>query len=359
MVLNLYQTPAFARGKGPSGPTQVIIAPVTLKDYSDTIEALGTTKSNEMVVIKTDTSEKILEIHFEDGQEVKQGDLLITLTKAEEDADLRAAEASLLEADSAYQRAKKLQKNNALSTKVLQERLTILQQRKANIETIKARLDKHIITAPFDGVLGLREVSIGTLLQPNDPITTIDDITKIKVDFDVPSTYLSSLTKGASFAGKVEAFPNQEFKGKIQAINTRIDPVTRTVKTRGIINNPNKILKPGLLMSIDIIKNQRQAIVIPEESLIKRSDKNFVFITDKKEGKLFAKEIEVTIGTRKPGEIEILSGLNAGDNIIVHGIVKIKDNSEIKIKAIEDKDMSLQELIKQEQDNKKDKGDQE
>ena len=116
-------------------------------------------------------------------------------------------------------------------------------------------------------MVGLREVSVGTLVQPSDQITTIDDISVIKVDFDVPSLFLPTLKKGLKITGKVEAFGNREFSGEVQTVNTQVDPLTRTVKVRAIIPNEDRVLKPGLLMTIDLIKNERQAIVIPEEGL--------------------------------------------------------------------------------------------
>src|SRR5690606_8788421 len=126
---------------------------------------------------------------------------------------------------------------------------------------IKARLDKLIIAAPFDGILGLREVSIGALVQPGDQITTIDDLSQIKVDFEVPAVFLSALQPGLPIAGKVSAFQSREFTGEVRTVNTQVDPVTRTVRVRAVLPNPDLILKPGLLMTITLYKDQRQALL--------------------------------------------------------------------------------------------------
>lgn len=333
--------------KGQQGPVSVIVSPVKLQSFADRVEALGTSKANETVVLTPDTSEKIAEIHFDDGQEVKKGDLLVSLDKNEEEADLRAAEALLSETRAAYNRAKDLQSNSALSKGTLQERLSSLKQSEAAAESIQARIDELTITAPFDGILGFREVSVGALVQPGDMITTIDDLSQIKVDFDVPAVFLATLKPGLPIIGKVGAFGDREFKGEVRTVNTQIDPVTRTVKVRAVMPNADHTLKPGLLMSITLLKDTREALLIPEEALIKRGEKNFVYVAVQEDGKLLARQTEITIGGRQPGDIEVLSGLNAGERVISHGTLKVNDGAQISIRATEAEDTSLDELLKQ------------
>lgn len=349
IVLALVGHPSvsLAQKGGPKGPIAVIVSSVVTGGFSDRVEALGTTKANESVVITADRSEKIIGIHFEDGQEVKQGDLLVTLDKTQEEAELRASKALTSETQTAYNRAKGLSGNSALPRATLQERSAELKQAQAVTESLQAGLASYEITAPFDGVLGLREMSVGTLVQPGDMITTIDDLSQIKVDFDVPSVFLSTLKPGLPISGTVEACGVREFTGIVKTVNTQIDPVTRTVKVRAVIPNEDGVLKPGLLMSITLSKNPRQAVLIPEEALIKRSDKNFVYVIAKAEGKMIAAQTPITIGARKPGTIEVLSGLNEGDQIVVHGTLKIRDGAEVSIRAEENADTTLDELLKQ------------
>lgn len=346
ILLACFNFPAEAQ-RGPQGPVGVIVAPVKVQNFADRVEALGTTKANETVVITADTSEKITEIHFEDGQEVRQGDLLVTLDKSQEEAELRAAEAQLVEAQSSYNRAKNLQNTSALSKATLQEREAALTQRQAIIDEIKARIDKRVIAAPFDGILGLREVSMGALVQPGERITTIDDLSRIKVDFDVPSIFLSSLKPGLLIVGTVEAFGDREFKGEVRTVNTQIDPVTRTVKVRAILPNPDNILKPGLLMTITLLKDQRETLLIPEEALLKRGNKDFVYVVAQEDGKTIARQQEITLGGRQPGVIEVISGLAENDQVIAHGTVKVSNGAEISIRAVERENTPLDGLLKQ------------
>lgn len=345
-ALTLGFSPSFAQ-KGSQGPVSVIVSPVKSQEFADRVEALGTAKANETVIITPDTSEKVAEIHFEDGQEVKAGDLLLTLDKSTEEADLKSAQAIKSERWSAYDRAKGLQQSSALSKATLQERLAAYTQSEAEVEAIKSRIEELTITAPFDGILGLREVSVGTLVQPGDMITTIDDLSQIKVDFDVPSVFLSALEPGLPIVGRVEAFGAREFKGTVSTINTQVDPVTRTVKVRAVLPNTDHVLKPGLLMSIVLLKDSRKALLIPEESLIKRGEKNFVYVAAQENGKTIARETEITIGGRQPGDIEVLSGLKAGDLVISHGTLKVSNGAEISIRATETDNAPLDDLLKQ------------
>lgn len=346
-IFSILSSQAYAQQRGPQGPTPIIAAPVKLQSFADSVEALGTTKANETVVITADTAEKVTAIHFDDGQQVKQGELLVTLDKGEEEAALGAAQAALSEAQSSYQRAKGLQDNSALSKGTLQERLAELKQSEAGIEEINARLEKRDITAPFDGVLGLREVSVGALVQPGDMITTIDDLSQIKVDFDVPAVYLPTLRTGMPVTGNVEAYGDREFQGTVRTINTQVDPVTRTIKVRAVVPNTDGSLKPGLLMSITLLKNQRQALLIPEEALIKRAADNYVYRVVRQDGKTIAQQQKIEIGARQPGVVEVLSGVSEGDQIVTHGIIKISDGAEISIRALEEENKPLQELLEQ------------
>lgn len=347
LVFLIFVSPAMAQDRKTQGAIPVISAPVRLQDFSDALEALGTTKANETVLLTTDTTKKVTEIYFEDGQIVKKGALLLALDSSEEAAELNSAQAALAEAQASYDRAEGLQNNNALSKGTLQERLTTLKQNEAVIEEIKARLEKLSIVAPFDGVLGLREVSVGALIRPGDTITTIDDLEQVKVDFDVPSVFLSDLKPGMSVIGEVEAFGTRKFKGEVRTIRTQVDPVTRTVKVRAVFHNESFILKPGLLMTVTLLRNKREALLIPEESLIKRGEKNFVFLVVEKDGQKIAQQKEIEIGGRKPGLVEVLSGLLEGDQVVAHGTMKVGDGRPVTVRAVENENTPLSVLLEQ------------
>jgi membrane fusion protein (multidrug efflux system) len=329
-------------------PTQVMTAPVEqIENFADLVEALGTTRSNETVDISTNVTETVTEIFFDDGQQIKRGDILLTLEKSEEEADLKAAKALLDERTASYKRALSLQKQQALSTATLEERLALLSQTEGAIEAIQSRINDRIIKAPFNGVLGFRNVSPGTLVRPGDLITTIDDLSKIKIDFDIPSVFLADIRPGLKVEGRIEAFGDRVFKGEVSTVNTRIDPVTRTMRVRAELPNPDLLIKPGLLMSITLMKSPRSALLIPEEAILQRKQRFFVYKIDTQADKTIAREVEVIPGSRIPGKIEVRQGLQAGDQVVVHGLMQVKPDKEVVIRAIEKTDTPLAELLKQ------------
>jgi membrane fusion protein (multidrug efflux system) len=330
-----------------SGSVPVIVAPVQKQAFADRIEALGTTKANETVIITTTVTETIREVFFDDGQQVKQGAILLTLDKFEEEADLKSAHALRDERLASYNRAKTLEKQQAVSVANLDEREALLRQSEGEIDAIQSRINDRMVRAPFDGVLSLRQVSPGALVQPGDKITTLDDLSRIKVDFDVPSVFLNELHTGLPIEGQVAAFGNEVFSGTVSTVSTQIDPVTRTVTVRAILPNPDHRLRPGLLMSITLSKNLRDTLLVPESALIQRAEQFFVLAVVERDGKSFADQKQVNIGERIPGKVEITSGLEKGERVVVHGLMQTRPGQEVVVKAVANSDQPLQDLLKQ------------
>lgn len=319
----------------------------TLEAFSDNLEALGTTRANEAVEITTNVTETIAALFFEDGQQVQAGDLLVKLQQNEEAAALKAAQSRLEERKAAYARAQELEKRQALSTATLEERQAQLRQIEGEVEVLRSQINDRIIRAPFDGLLGLREVSVGALVQPGDLITTIDDLSRIKVDFSAPAIFLSSLRPGLEIEGRTQAYPNQVFKGIVQTVSSRIDPSTRTVMVRAIIPNDTGLLRPGLLLSIRLAKEARQAYFIPEGAVLQRGTVSRVFRVADGESGPKAELVEVRLGSRVPGRVEVVEGLQAGDRVIVHGLMQVKDQGAINIIGeLTDPDQALSDFIK-------------
>lgn len=339
----------FARG--PSGPISVVVAEVQRQPFADRLEALGSTRAKETVVITADTTEKITDLHFEEGQFVETGDVLVTLDQRQEVAQLRAAKAQLAEATSAYARARNLQKRSALSAATVQERLAEKTRNEVQVDVIEARLAELTIQAPFSGVLGLRKVSVGALVKPGDPITTLDDLSEIKVDFQIPSRHLAVLRRGLKVEGTVAAFGDRRFRGQVASIDTQIDTTTRTVRLRATLPNPDGLLKPGLLMHIDLAHSDRDALLMPEEALIKRSDKNYVYRVTSGDVSTVTQAL-VTVGVRRSGQVEILSGLAAGDQVVAHGTHKLRSGAQISVMAVEQQDETLQQMLQNAQSGK-------
>lgn len=312
--------------------TQVTTAIVNEQAIFEPIEALGNLLAFEHVEITSSVTEKIEKIYFKSGQEVKKGDILVQLNNNFELAELKSAEAELTKAKLAYERAKDLQKNKAVSKATLQERIANFQKAESLVNEIKAKLDELKITAPFNGILGIKKLSVGALVKPGDVIISLTDIDKIKVAFDVPSIYLSNLKVGETIYGTVEAYKDKVFDGKIYAIENAVDPITRTIELRALIHNENHLLKPGLLINVLIKNNQRNVLVIPEEALIKSGKDNFVYLVVNQQKQVIVQQVKVSIGFRKEGFVEVTSGLKEGDSIVLHGTLKLKDGMEVQVK---------------------------
>lgn len=330
----------------PSAPIPVITKTVSEQDVFDKVEALGTLKARESVTLTASVTEKVTVIHFEDGQRVSAGDVLVEMTNEEESADLSAEKSTLNEARRQVQRLKPLVDDGAASPSVLDERKREYETAQARLRAIQSRISDRIITAPFDGVLGLRNISIGAVLQPGMIITTLDDDRQMKLDFPIPSTFLQTLKTGVTISASSASFLGREFPGTIQSINSQIDPETRSIMVRAVIDNPEGILRPGLLMQVDIMKNPRRALMIPEESLVSLGRKNFVYVIDNQKDNLSALKREVIIGTRTPGYVEITGGLKAGEIVIVHGAMRLSDQSPVRVRGTLDNGETISEILK-------------
>jgi len=316
-----------------SGANQLVpvkVKTLQMETIVDEISALGTTLANESILVTVDTSEKISQVHFEEGQHVEVGDILVSLNQQQEQAQLRSAKALLEEAQKAYDRANRLSMKKAISAATVQERRAALSREQSAVSVLEARLAELTISAPFSGVLGLRQVSVGALVKPGDVITTLDDLSKIKLDFAVPSRYLKTLEPGLSVEAKTLAFGDQVFKGQVIGVAPRVDPVTRTVLVRAIFANESGLLKPGLMMSVELFFNQRQRVMLPEEAVFKQGEKSAVYVAEL-DNDPKAVEREVQLGRRIKGEIEVLEGLSQGEQVVTHGVHRLRSGVGIVV----------------------------
>lgn len=332
--------PAFAQAPDAPG---VIITEVREVPLADRIEALGTLKARESVVITANATDTISAIHFDDGDRVAAGDLLVEMVSREEQALLEEVTARVGEAQRQYDRVKSLEASGSASASLLDERRRDLHTAQASLTAIESRLSERLIKAPFAGVLGLRNISLGALVQPGDVITTLDDDERLKLDFAVPSVFLGSLAPGVEVEARSRAFPDQVFGGTISSIDSRVDPVTRSVVVRALIDNDQRLLRPGQLMTVDLLRNPRQAVMVPEAALLHRGEEHFVFVVTGEER--LVDQRQVSIGARQPGKVEILSGLNVGDQVINHGLQKVKPGAAVNIIAVDDGSRSLKEML--------------
>lgn len=347
MITSLLAAPWMVQAdEKPKAPaTPVIVVEVEMKDFADEIEALGTLKSRESVDLASAVTEIVTVVNFEDNQRVKKGDILLEMDSSEEKAELAEQESSRVEAQRQVNRLSPLVKKGAASASILDENRRDLQGAQARIRAIQSRINQRIVKAPFDGVVGLRNISVGALAQPNSIITTIDDDSVMKLDFSVPEIFLAALKKGVVIEAETEAYPDKVFKGEIANVDSRIDPITRSIEARAIIPNDEKLLKPGLLMQVELQKNPRKVLLIPEEAITSVAKETFVFVVTEKDGKTTAEKREVKIGARQFGEAEIIDGLKEGEQIVTQGTLRVKEGAPLKIIAEDKGNESLEDLM--------------
>jgi len=292
-----------------------------------TIESLGTATANESVTITAQVTETIRSVNFDDGDRVESGDVLIQLNNQEELARVEELKANIAEAKRQFSRITDLRQSSAASEQLLDEQQARVKALEAQLDVALAQLDDMQIRAPFNGLLGVRAVSKGSLVRPADVITTLDDISIVKVDFSVAENQLASLEKGQSIAATSVAYPSEVFNGVISNIDTRLDPISRAIQVRATIDNQDSKLRPGMLLTIVVEKKVLNTLVIPEKALVPVEDKQFIYVVKDN----VAYEREVVLGERRPGIVQILSGLNEGDAVITEGTLRVRDQSPVSV----------------------------
>ncbi len=313
-------------------PVDVNVQSVALIPVQTELEAIGNLRANESIEITANINKKITAIHFNDGQRVKSGHILVEMTSHEERALLAEARVNSEEAKKQWQRVDSLFKTGAASQSLLDQRLREYEAAQARFNAIESRLADLLLQAPFAGLVGLRQVSVGALVSPGDVITTLNDDSKMKLDFTVPSIYLSSLSVGLSVKARTRDLHNKLLTGRVASIDNQIDPITRAIKVRAILDNPQHELKQGMLMEVSLQTHARKSLVISEAALMPLASNNFVFIVkESADKKAIVEKKKIEIGQRLVGFVEVISGLVEGDKVVTHGVQKLRSGQLIRI----------------------------
>jgi membrane fusion protein (multidrug efflux system) len=316
------ETPAAPQAR--RVPT-VIVTDARNQDLRSEIRALGTTISREAIDVTARSTSVVASIEFSEGQDVRAGQVLARLDGREAAAQLALAQAAVKETRSRYNRSEALASSGTMSEFELDELAARLEADEASVRAAEARLDATIIRAPFAGQVGLRRVSIGSLVSPGDIITTLDDLDRILIDFDIPEVALSQVRLGMEIAARAAAWGDETFAGRVAAIDTRVDEATRTATVRAEVPNDNRRLRPGMFVEVALLGEPRPAILIPEQAIVPLGERHYVYRVE--DG--VAHRAEVELGIRRPGTVEIVAGLGDGDLVIVEGTQKVKDESRV------------------------------
>jgi len=303
----------------------VVTVAVEERPLAVEIEALGTARANEAVEVTSKTGNIVTAIRFQEGQRVQRGEVLVELDGAQARADLAAARAALKESQSTWTRSQDLFARQALSESQLEQIEATLRANEARVAAAEARVADTVIRAPFSGTVGLRRVSVGSLVNPGSVITTLDDVSVMKLDFDVPETFISVLEPGLEVEATSIAYPGMTFRGAVDPIDSRVDPVSRSVTVRARLPNEERRLKPGMFLAVRLSREPSPALVVPESAIVPERGSVFVFVVA--DGT--AERREVMIGRRQPGRVELLRGVSAGERVVVEGTQKIRDGSNV------------------------------
>jgi len=310
---------AFAQAGGPPF-IPVNMMKVTASPVSTTVNAVGALIAEDSVVIRPEIDGRITTLLFKEGQPVNKGAVLVVLDSGEPRARVAAAEAELKLAQSRYKRNEELVAQNFITKQALDEARANLDILRARLLQEQVALDKTIIRAPFNAVVGLRQVSPGAYVKKGDDIVRLDALGNLKLEVPVPETYLPLVHIGLPVTLTVDALPGQSFSGKVHAIDPVVDPVSRNVRVRARIANPKGQLKPGMFARATAdLGGKTSAILLPEQVIVPRPDGSYVFLAV--DGK--AELRKVILGKRDPGRVEIISGVTVGDTVILDGQIKL------------------------------------
>jgi len=311
----------------PAAPVRVEVASVKEIPFARGLSAVGSLRSDESVVLRPEVAGRIQSIEFKEGQPVTRGQTLIRLDDSVPRAELAQARANLTLAQSHYRRAVELQGKGFVSQQARDESASTLKVQEAAVALAQARLDKMTISAPFGGIAGLRSVSAGDYVNQGQDLAPLEAIDPLKVDFRVPEMYLSKVGVGQQLTLRLDALPGQERQGLVYAVSPLVDAGGRSILLRATVDNKDSVLRPGMFARVQLLFNQDKALVVPEAALSPSGETQYVYRV--KDGR--AERREVTNGERREGRVEILTGVAAGDQLVVAGIQRVTDGAAVNV----------------------------
>lgn len=293
----------------------------------DQVRAVGSLKALKAVELATEISGRVVAVNLKSGRQVEQGDLLLQLDDRQARADLSVVESQLADAKRQLQRATSLRERNSISQSLVDELRTEVSVLQAQREAARVRLEKHRIAAPFAGVGGLSDISVGAYVSAGTTLTTLDALSPMELDFVVPERFLGAISPGQIVAAHSPAYPDEVFTGELVELGTRVDELSRSLPVRALVTNAEGRLRPGQFMSVSLTLRERQALVVPEQAVMVRGSEHYVFVAE--DG--LARRVSVTVGARMPGQVEIAEGLTARDSVIITGQDRLSSGERIRV----------------------------
>src|SRR5688572_32513957 len=309
-------------------PPLVKAEAATTMRFADRTEAVGTARANEQVTVSAPVTERIVRLNFDDGSFVQRGQVIAVLQQAQENAQMREAQARVRETEQQLQRVEQLKQRGFATRADYDARVAAAATARAQAQSVGADIGERVIRAPFSGWVSLRNISVGAIAGQGTEIATISDVSTIKLDFTVPETMLRAIRPGLTIEARSDAYPDQPFRGQIHTIDPVIDPQTRAVMVRARLPNLERMLRPGMLLTVVIESTPRIRLSVPELAVVGEGEGRFVYTVDP-QGR--ARRTAVRTGIRAGGRVEILEGLRPGQRVITEGVVKVSDGIPVRL----------------------------
>lgn len=337
VAYNANRTPTAAPGAAPGAPGKpggpaggfamaVEVAKVAAADFSDEAAAVGSLKSNESVVLRPETAGRISAIGFKDGAIVGKGTVLVTLDAAIQDAELQQAKANLALAQTNFQRNQELVAKKFLSQQALDTSSANLKVQQASVQLAEAKVARMRVRAPFNGMVGLRNVSVGDYVKEGQDLINIEDIASLRVDFKMPESYLGRALKGQVVELSSDALPGQSFKAVLDAVDPLVDQNGRAISARAWLDNASGKLRPGMFVRVRLLFGERKAVLmVPEQAIVPGAQPAVFKVVDGK-----AALVKVRIGVRRAAQVEVVEGLAAGDVVVTAGQLKLREGAPVR-----------------------------
>lgn len=328
-------TPAASAAAGAGRPVTVEVARVEVTRLIDDVQAVGSLRSRQGVVLRPEVSGRVTRLNFRDGDRVRRGQLLVQLDDQLPQAQVKQSEAELSIARANHKRNQELLAQNFISQRTVDESAANLDVALAKLALAQATAARLKIVAPFDGIAGIRAVNVGDYLKDGTDMVNVEDIDVVYVDYRLPERFQTQVKKGQKAVVEIDALPGRTFEAQLQAIDPLIDANGRSIAVRATIDNRQQLLRPGMFARVSTVFGERErALVIPEEAIVPQGGRQFVIkvLNGAEKDSQLSKRVEVKVGIRRPGRVEILDGLSEGDTVVTAGHQRLqKDGAAIKV----------------------------
>lgn len=326
---------ARANGAGPARPVTVEAVRVQLMKLTDDAQAVGSLRSRQSVMLRPEVSGRVLRLNFRDGERVRKGQLLVQFDDQLQQAQIKQSQAELSIAQANHKRNQELLAQNFVSQRSLDESAANLEVAQAKLALAQATADRLRIIAPFDGIAGIRNVSLGDYLKDGTDIVNLEDIDTVYVDYRLPERYQTQVKPGQRVSVELDALPGRSFEARVQAVDPLIDANGRSIGVRASIPNRQLQLRPGMFARVSTLFGVRErARVVPEEAIVPQGGRQFVIklVPGPDNDTLVSRRVEVKVGIRRPGQVEIVEGLQEGDTVVTAGQQRLqRDGSPVKV----------------------------